>query len=97
MEKVESHGIAVSCSAKGKPMQNGKCERFIRTVKEEEVYLTEYEDLADARRRMGRFLEDVYMRKRLHSSLGFVPPAEYEESFRKSSPRKSHGSGVSVK
>ena len=78
--KLERHGIAVSCSAKGKPMQNGKCERFMRTLKQEEVYLTEYESLADARKQLGRFLDEVYMRKRIHSSLGYVTPAEFEEA-----------------
>jgi putative transposase len=88
VEKLESHGIAVSTSAKGKPMQNGKCERFMRTLKENEVYLTEYADLADARRRMRRFLEDVYMRKRLHSALDYRTPAEFEAEFGKSAKQK---------
>jgi putative transposase len=69
IEKLPSPGIAVRCSAKGKPTQNGKCERFIRTLKQDEVYLTAYADLADARRQIRRFLEDVYMRKRIHSAL----------------------------
>lgn len=81
--KLESHGIAISTSAKGKPMQNGKCERFMRTLKEEEVYLTEYEGLADARRRIRRFLEDVYMRKRMHSALEYRTPAEFEAELGK--------------
>jgi len=89
VEKLESHKIAVSCSAKGKPMQNGKCERFLRTLKQEEVYLTEYENLADARRQIGRFLDEVYMRKRLHSSLGYVTVAEFEASCRTKTRRKS--------
>jgi len=69
-EKLTHHGIAVSCSAKGKPTQNGTCERFIRTLKENEVRLQDYEDLADARRKIRKFLEDVYMTKRIHSALG---------------------------
>lgn len=91
VEKLESHGIAVSCSAKGKPMQNGKCERFMRTLKQEEVYLTEYENLADARRQIRRFLEEVYMRKRIHSSLGYVTPAEFEAACRTKTRTKSKG------
>jgi putative transposase len=82
IEKLQSCGIAVSCSAKGKPTQNGKCERFIRTLKESEVYLNAYEDLADARRQIRRFLEDVYMRKRIHSALDYVTPAEFEAACR---------------
>lgn len=92
LEKLAGHGIAVSCSAKGKPTQNGKCERFIRTLKENEVHLQDYEDLADARRKIRRFLEDVYMTKRLHSALDYVTPAEFEESCRRKSKRKSEGS-----
>ena len=82
VEKLERHGIAISTSAKGKPMQNGKCERFMRTLKENEVSLTEYADLADARRRIRRFLDDVYMRKRIHSTLDYRTPAEFEADLR---------------
>ena len=88
VEKLQGHGIAISTSAKGKPMQNGKCERFMRTLKEEEVYLTEYADLKDARRRIRRFLEDVYMRKRMHSALDYRTPAEFEAELVKSGGRK---------
>lgn len=89
IEKLQSRGIAVSCSAKGKPTQNGKCERFIRTLKESEVYLNAYEDLADARRQIRRFLEDVYMRKRIHSALDYVTPAEFEAACRTKAKTKS--------
>jgi len=89
IEKLQSRGIAVSCSAKGKPTQNGRCERFIRTLKESEVYLNAYEDLADARRQIRRFLEDVYMRKRIHSALEYVTPAEFEAACRTKAKTKS--------
>lgn len=89
IEKLQSRGIAVSCSAKGKPMPNGTCERFIRTLKESEVSLNSYEDLADARRRIRRFLEEVYMRKRIHSALDYVTPAEFEASCRSQAKTKS--------
>jgi putative transposase len=89
IEKLQNQGIAVSCSAKGKPTQNGKCERFIRTLKECEVYLNEYEDLADARRRIRRFLEDVYMRKRIHSALDYATPAEFEATCRTKARKKA--------
>ena len=69
LEKFQQHGLAVSCSAKGKPTPKGKCERFLRTLKESEVRLPEYEDLADARRKQRRFLEEVDMRKRIPSAL----------------------------
>jgi len=58
---------------------NGYAERFIRTLKGEEVYLREYEDIHDARVHIERFIEDVYMRRRVHSALGYLTPAEFEE------------------
>ena len=54
---------------------------LMRTIKEEEVALTEYRDYADAYRHIGRFLEDVYMRKRIHSSLGYLTPVEFEMAW----------------
>ena len=50
----------------------------MKTLKYEQVYLSEYENLADARTQIGHFLEAVYNQKRLHSSLGYLPPAEFE-------------------
>ncbi|MBX6316011.1 MAG: transposase, partial [Isosphaeraceae bacterium] len=73
--------VAISRAAVGKPEENGYAERLMRTIKEEEVDLTEYEDLADARRQLGRFLDDVYNTKRIHSSLGYLTPAEFEEQW----------------
>ena len=70
-------------------MQNGACERFMRTLKENEVYLTEYADLADARRRIRRFLEDVYMRKRIHSALDYRTPEEFEAELKTRAKTKS--------
>ena len=63
----------------GCPEQNGYAERLMRTIKEEEVDLSEYKDYADARAQIGRFLEVVYMRKRIHSSLGYLTPLEFEQ------------------
>jgi putative transposase len=73
--------VAISMAAVGKPEENGYAERLMRTIKEEEVDLTEYEDLADARRQLGRFLDDVYNTKRIHSSLGYLAPAEFEQQW----------------
>ena len=78
VEKLQDHKVAISTAAKGKPYQNGICERLIRTLKDEEVSLNEYLDLEDARTRMGLFLDDVYMFKRVHSALDYRTPAEFE-------------------
>jgi putative transposase len=82
VELLQSHGIQISMAAVGKAEENGYAERLIRTIKEEEVYLSEYRDLADARSQIGHFIEDVYMTKRIHSSLGYLTPAEFESAWR---------------
>jgi len=81
---LQMHGIQISMAEVGEPTQNGFAERLMRTIKEEEVDLSEYQDYADARRQIGRFLEDVYMRKRIHSSLGYLTPLEFEEQWARS-------------
>ena len=75
---LREHGIRVSMSRAGNPYDNAACERLIKTLKHEEIYLREYDDLADARRRIGHFLDDIYNHKRRHSALGYLPPAEFE-------------------
>jgi transposase InsO family protein len=75
---LKERGIAISMSRKGNPWDNAACESFIKTLKYEEVYRNEYRDLADARASIQQFLEGIYNRKRLHSALGYVPPAEFE-------------------
>ena len=82
VELLHSHGIHISMAAVGKAEENGYAERLMRTIKEEEVYLSEYRDLADARSQIGHFIEDVYMTKRIHSSLGYLTPAEFESAWR---------------
>ena len=72
------HGIQISMSRTGNPYDNAKAESFIKTLKYEEVYLNEYENLSDARACIGAFIEAVYNQKRLHSALGYLPPAEFE-------------------
>lgn len=78
IERLEQAGALVSMSAKGRPRDNAKAESFFRTLKVEEVYLNDYENLDHARRELRWFIEDVYNQKRLHSSLGYVPPCEFE-------------------
>lgn len=72
------HKIQISMSAKGNPYDNAKAESFMKTLKHEEVYRVEYRDMADARRGIRRFLELTYNRNRLHSALGYKPPAEFD-------------------
>jgi len=76
---LQEHGIAISMSRKGNPYDNAYAESFIKTLKYEEVYLTEYESLADVRASIEHFIEEVYNRKRLHSSIGYLPPDEFEQ------------------
>lgn len=66
----------------GEPRENGFAERIIRTIKEEHVERTEYEDEPDVRRQIGPFLDDVYNRKRLHSAPGYRTPEEFEGLWR---------------
>jgi transposase InsO family protein len=66
----------------GQSAQNGYAERVIRMIKEEEVYLNDCRDLQDARKQIGRFIDDVYLSKRIHSSLGYLTPAEFEAQWR---------------
>jgi len=80
--RLTARGVAISMAAVGKPEENGYAERLMRTIKEEEVALTEYRDFADAQRQLGRFLNDVYNRKRIHSSLAYLTPEEFEQQWR---------------
>jgi putative transposase len=77
-EMLQQHHATISMSRKGNPYDNAACESFIKTLKQEEVYRNEYRDFHDARSSLGEFLERVYNQKRLHSALGYVPPAEFE-------------------
>jgi len=74
-------GIVISMSRKGNPYDNAKLESFMKTLKTEEVYLNEYETEQDARINIGRFIETLYNKKRLHSSLGYCSPDKFEDIF----------------
>lgn len=78
---LEKNGIAISMSRAGNPYDNARAERFMRTLKQEEVYASQYLDLEDARKRIGEFLDQVYNTERLHSALSYRSPAEFEQDL----------------
>lgn len=81
IEQLQVIGAQVSMSAVGNPYDNAKAESFFKTLKQEEVYLQEYHSFADAEQNLTTFIEKVYNEKRLHSSLGYLPPAEFEAAY----------------
>lgn len=82
VQVLEQCGIQISMASVGKPEENGYAERLIRTIKEEEVELSDYRDFAEAYHQIGHFIEDVYLHKRIHSALGYLTPAEFELAWR---------------
>jgi transposase InsO family protein len=76
--RLEEAGASISMAAVGNPYENAKPESFFRTLKMEEVYLKDYRNFEEAEQNIGEFIEEVYNRKRLHSSLGYLPPVEFE-------------------
>lgn len=78
---LKGNKIQISMSRRGNPYDNAKAESFIKTLKAEEVYMYEYEDMQEATSRLGNFLVEVYNKKRLHSAIGYVPPAEFEQTL----------------
>jgi len=83
---LKEHGILISMGRRGNPYDNAQAESFIKTLKYEEVYLFEYRDMAEAKTRIGHFLERVYNEKRLHSAIGYLPPAEFEQKLIQKTP-----------
>ena len=82
VNRLKALGVNLSMAAVGEPRENGYAERLMRTIKEEEVDLSEYHDFADAHRQITRFLDDVYNIKRIHSALGYLTPLEFEQQWR---------------
>ena len=78
---LKANAIAISMSRKGNPWDNATCESFIKTLKYEEVLRNEYRDLHEAKASIGEFLEKLYNERRLHSALGYLPPAEFEANL----------------
>jgi putative transposase len=81
VERLQKLSVQPSMAAIGEPRENGHAERLMRTIKEEEVDLSEYHDFADAHRQISLFLDDVYNIKRIHSALGYLTPLEFEQQW----------------
>lgn len=87
VDLLKENGIRISMAAVGKAEENGYAERLMRTIKEEEVDLSEYNDFSEAYHQIGIFIQDVYMTKRIHSSLGYLTPVEFESSYWRALPK----------
>ena len=81
VERLQARNVKLSMATVGEPRENGYAERLMRTIKDEEVNLSDYQDFDDARNQLGRFLDDVYNVKRIHSSLGYLTPREFEAQW----------------
>lgn len=78
---LKGHGLEISCSAKGNPYDNAYAESFMKTLKDNEVYMWAYETILDVIERVPYFIEEVYNKKRLHSSLDYLTPEEFEKKI----------------
>lgn len=83
---LEKHEMVASMSRPGNPYDNARCERFMQTLKREEIYANAYRDLEHLRENLQEFIERYYNKKRLHSALGYRSPEEFERGMRKSNP-----------
>ena len=83
VQVLQAAQLQISMAEVGHAEQNGYGERVIRTIKEEEVYLSEYRDYEDALKQVGHFIDEVYLSKRIHSALGYLTPVEYEGQWHK--------------
>ena len=88
--RLQAVGVQISMAEVGAAWQNGYAECLMCTIKEEEVDLSDYTNYADAVRHIGRFLDEVYMHKRIHSSLGYLTPAEFESQWREQQAQETN-------
>lgn len=84
---LKNHGFKISCSAKGNPYDNAFVESFMKTLKQDEVDLRKYKTYLEVIDNVPKFIEEVYNKKRLHSSLDYCPPEEYEEKINNETSR----------
>jgi len=89
VDRLLECGFQISMSRKASPWENGRVESFIRTLKVEEVSLRQYRNLAEARRSIGHFLDEVYNQQRLHSALGYLPPAKFERDWHEQNKKEA--------
>ena len=89
LQLLRDKGVQLSMAAAGKPQENGFVERLMRTIKEEEVDLSCYDNIVDARKQLQHFIEVVYPYRRVHSTLGYLTPAEYEAQWYQNPPSNS--------
>ena len=78
VNRLKELGIKISMSRRGNPYDNAFAESFMKTLKVEEVYLKEYKTFNEAYNHIKEFIDIVYNKKRLHSSIGYMPPEEFE-------------------
>ena len=89
VKMLRDHGVQSSMATKGKPTENGYAERLIRTIKEEEVYLSDYRDIDEAREQLEYFIDVVYNQLRPHSALDYQTPAGFEAEWLKRNSLKT--------
>lgn len=87
IKNLKDHHFHISCSRKGNPYDNAWTESFMKTLKYDEVYMGEYETYLDVVENLPIFIEEIYNKKRLHSSLGYLPPEEFEDKTKKKEHR----------
>jgi putative transposase len=79
VDRLEKYGILSSMSRPGRPWENARCERFMRTMKEEEIQVRQYRSLEQLQANIEDFIENFYNRTRMHAALDFLSPEEFEK------------------